>query len=508
MLRKSVLSFLVGAALLGAGLSGAQAQKSSDTLRIAMRDALTNVDPYYNNLRTGVVMSHQAWDMLVYRDPDTFAIKPLLATSWTLVDDKTIDFQLRSGVTFHDGSPLSADDVVYTINLVSSADSKVSVPTNTNWIEKAEKTGDLSVRVTFKKPNPAALEYFALVVPIYPKAYREKVGADGYAKAPIGSGPYRISKWEAGKEINFERYEGYWAVSPKGKPAIKNLYVRFVPDATTEMTELLAQRVDWIWNVNPDQFDNLAKMPTLQVTRKESMRIGYLSMDAAGRYGAGNPLTIQKVRQAIAHAIDRKTIAEKLVTGGSRVPLAPCYPGQFGCDSAAAVTYDYDPAKAKALLAEAGFPNGFETELVSYVLPQWTASVQGYLQAVGITARVSQLQIQAAVARSWEGKNPLYMASWGSYSINDVSAIMPNFFSNGGDDYARDPEMKRLLDEAGSSIDPEFRKKSYSAAIKRATEQAYWLPLHTYVTTYGYSKTLSFTPYPDELPRFYLAKWN
>jgi peptide/nickel transport system substrate-binding protein len=100
------------------------------------------------------------------------------------------------------------------------------------------------------------------------------------------------------------------------------------------------------------------------------------------------------------------------------------------------------------------------------------------------------------------------MASWGSYSINDVSAIMPNFFSFGGDDYARDPEMKRLLEEAGASIDPEFRKKSYSAAIKLATEQAYWLPLHTYVTTYGFSKSLSFTPYPDELPRFYLSKWN
>ena len=508
MFQKTVRSLFLSAALLGAALTGAQAQKSADTLRIAMRDAVTNIDPYYNNLRTGVVMSHQAWDMLVYRDPDTFALKPLLATSWTLGDDKTIDFQLRAGVTFHDGSAFTADDVVYTINLVSSADSKVAVPTNTNWIEKAEKTGDLSVRVTLKKPNPAALEYFALVVPIYPKAYREKVGADGYAKAPIGSGPYRIAKWEAGKEVTFERYEGYWAASPKGKPAIKTLYVRFVPDATTEMTELLAQRVDWIWNVNPDQFDNLAKMPTLQMARKESMRIGYLSLDAAGRYGAGNPLTNQKVRQAIAHAIDRKTIAEKLVTGGSRVPMAPCYPGQFGCDSAAAVTYDYDPAKAKALLAEAGFPNGFETELVSYVLPQWTASVQGYLQAVGINARVSQLQVQAAVARSWEGKNPLYMASWGSYSINDVSAIMPNFFSFGGDDYARDPEMKRLLEEAGASIDPEFRKKSYSAAIKRATEQAYWLPLHTYVTTYGYTKALNFTPYPDELPRFYLAKWN
>ena len=85
---------------------------------------------------------------------------------------------------------------------------------------------------------------------------------------------------------------------------------------------------------------------------------------------------------------------------------------------------------------------------------------------------------------------------------------MPNFFSYGGDDYARDPEMKRLLEEAGSSIDPQFRKTAYTAAIKRATEQAYWLPLHTYVTTYGHAKALNFTPYPDELPRFYLAKWN
>ena len=132
MIRQTLRSLLLGAALLGTAVTGAQAQKAADTLRIAMRDAVTNIDPYYNNLRTGVVMSHQAWDMLVYRDPDTFALKPLLATSWTLVDDKTIDFQLRSGVTFHDGSAFSADDVVYTINLVSSADSKVATAPSGN----------------------------------------------------------------------------------------------------------------------------------------------------------------------------------------------------------------------------------------------------------------------------------------------------------------------------------------------------------------------------------------
>ncbi|MDQ8731613.1 ABC transporter substrate-binding protein [Bradyrhizobium sp. LHD-71] len=485
----------------------ASAQKSSDTLRIVFRDAVPNVDPYYNSQRTGLILAHTAWDTLVYRDPETFDLKPLLATEWKLVDDTTLDFTLRQGVKFHDGSPFSADDVVYTINLVSSPDSKVSTPSNYNWIEKAEKTGDYSVRVKLKRPTPAALEFFALVVHIYPKAYREKVGPEGYAKAPVGAGPYKITKLESSASVEFERFDGYYD-SPKGKPAIKKLVVRFVTDAATELTELLSQRADWIWNLNPDQFDNVNKVPFLQAVRQESMRIGYLSMDAAGRTGPENPLTNLKVRQAIWHAIDRQAIADKLVTGGSRVPLAPCFPTQFGCDGEAAVKYDYNPAKAKALLAEAGFPNGFEVELVTYVLPQWAASAQSYLQAVGIKAKISQLQVAAAIQRAQKGENPLYFASWGSYSVNDVSAILPNYFAGGNEDYSRDPELIKLVQEGGSTNDPAARKKAYAKAIKRVTEQAYWMPMPTYVTTYGFSKTLSFKPYPDELPRFFLAKWN
>src|ERR1700704_191776 len=484
------------------------AQKSADTLRISMRDALPNVDPYYNNLRPGVVIPHRAWDGLVYRNPDTFKIEPLLATEWKLPDPTTIDFTLRPGVKFHDGTPLTADDVVYTLNVAADPNSKVSTPANYNWIEKAEKTGELSVRVKLKRPTPAALEYFALVLPIYPKAYREKVGAEGYAKAPVGAGPYKMTRVEPGVSIDFERFEDYWASSPKPKPAIKKMSVRFVPDATTEMTELLSGRADWIWNLNPDQFDNVGKLPTLAAVRKESMRVGYLSLDAAGRTGADNPITKLKVRQAIWHAIDRQAIADKLVTGGSRVPGAPCFPTQFGCNGEAATLYDYNPAKAKALLVEAGYPDGFDLELTSYVLPQWGSAVQNYLLAVGIRAKLNQLQVAALIQRAKAGELRAYLGSWGSYSINDVSAIMPNFFDGGADDYARDPDVQKWLIEGGSSNDPEARNKAYSAAIQRITQQAYFLPLHTYVTTYGYSKQLDFTPYPDELPRFYLAKWK
>lgn len=508
MRKRLTLGISTMTALVWLGGAPAVAQKSADHLRVVTGNAVTNVDPYYNAQRTGLVIHHQAWDTLVHRDPETFQIKPLLATEWKVVDDKTIEFKLRSGVKFHDGSTLSADDVVYTINLASDIESRVATPSNYNWIDKVEKIDDLSVRVNLKRPTPAALEYFALVTPIYPKAYREKVGPEGYAKAPIGSGPYRITKVEAGALVELERFDDYWAGSPKGKPAIQKLSIRFVPDPATELTELLAGRADWIWNMSADQFDNVNKLPNLMAVRKESMRIGYLSIDAAGRSSPGNPLTNVKVRQAIFHALDRQAMADKIITGGSRVPHAPCYPPQFGCDGEAAAKYNYDPAKAKQLLAEAGFPNGFETELVSYNPPQWTAAVQNYLQAVGIKPRVSQLQVAAAIQRAWKGENPLYFGSWGSYSINDVSANMPNFFTGGNDDYARDAELKGLLEQGGATNDPEKRKAAYSAAIKIATEKAYWVPMFTFVTIYAHTKQLAFTPYSDELPRYYLAKWQ
>jgi len=502
--RTALMACALGAALL---VQPAAAQKSADTLRVVFRDTVTNVDPYFNQLRTGVVISHQAWDGLVYRDPDTFQPKPLLATSWKLVDDRTIEFELRRGVKFHNGEPFSADDVVYTLNTVSAPDSRVSVPSNVNWIERAEKIDDFKVRVHLKRPQPAAFEYFSFVVPIWPKAYRERVGAEGYSKAPVGAGPYRFTKVEA-SVLELERFADYYADSPRGRPAIGRMQIRFVPDAATEMTELLAGRTDFIWNFNPDQFEAVGRMPALQALRQESMRVGYLGIDAAGRTGDSSPFRNLKVRQAVFHAIDREQIAKQLVQGGSRVPPAPCFPTQFGCDGDAAVKYGFDPAKAKALLAEAGYPNGFDTEIVSYVLPQWGAAVQGFLGAVGIRAKLSQLQVQAVVQRNQRGESPSNLGSWGSFSINDVSAILPVYFGGGADDYSRDPELIRLLEQAGSTMDAAARKTAYSAVIKRATEQAYWVPLHTYVTTYGLSRNLELKTYPDELPRFWLSKWK
>ncbi len=505
MRARQWLGGIVLAAGLGAlPLGGALAQKSQDTLRVAWRDAIPNVDPYYNSLRTGLVVAHQAWDTLIYRDPETLQLKPQLALSWRYADPTTLEFELRPGVKFHDGSAFTADDVVYTINTIL-ADKQVAVPSNFSFIEGAERIDELRVRVKLKRVFPAALEYFAMVLPIYPKAYRERVGAE-YSKAPVGTGPYRITRVDGVTQIDLERNDAYFD-GPKGKPAIRRVVIKEVADATGELTAIIGGQADWIWQYSPDQIENLNRLPTVQTLQQESMRVGYMNMDAAGRTGAENPLTNPKVRQAIMHAVDRQTMSRQFMPGG-RVLDAPCFPTQFGRDQAVAVKYDYDPAKARALLAEAGYPQGFETEMVGYLLPQWQGAIQNDLAAVGIKARLTQLQVGAVIQRSIEGKNPLDLGSWGSYSINDASAFLPFFFTGLGQDYTRDPEVKRLVLEGGSVTDPDQRRRAYSAALRRITEQADFMPLYTFVTTYAISRNLNFKAYQDELPRFYLSSWK
>ena len=500
-------------ALLHMGLAlaalpqGAQAAKPEDALRIAWRDAVPDLDPYRNQLRTGFVLAHHLWDCLVDRDPETFQIRPLLAESWRQEDDTTWRFTLRPNILFHDGTPCAPEDVAYTVRTVLDAGT-VAVPGLFAWLAGAEPAGERDVLLKLRAPFPAVLEYLAMVLPVLPRAYRERVGAAGFAQAPVGTGPYRLAAATFPDLLRLERFDGYFSGSPKGRPAIGRILVSAVADPLAELTALMSDQADWIWQIGPDAFAAVSQAAGLLALRGDSLRFGYLSMDAAGRSGAGNPLTATKVRQAICHAIDRAAIVQRLGVVAGRVLDTPCFPTQFGCDAGAVRRYPFDPARARALLAEAGVPDGFATTLVSYVLPEVGAAVRASLQAVGIAAELVQLPTAAAIARAEAGAAPLFLGSWGSYSVNDVAAILPQFFGGGPLDYARQPELADMLDRAGASGDADLRRVLYGQAIRRISTDALWLPLHTYAATYGMTRTLNARPFADELPRFYLASWK
>ena len=170
--------------------------------------------------------------------------------------------------------------------------------------------------------------------------------------------------------------------------------------------------------------------------------------------------------------------------------------------------YEYDPEKAKKLLTEAGYPNGFETILYAYRNRPYAEAMVGDLAAVGIKAKLMMMKYSALREKRRAGKVQFDFETWGSYSINDVSAIVSYFFEFGPEDLARDSEVRDWLLEADTSIDLEKRKSLYKKALQKIAEQAYWIPLFTYVSNNCFTKDLDFTPYPDAVPRFFQAKWK
>ncbi len=485
----------------------ALAGPDNDTLVWASDSEPENVSPYHNNLRERVVLARHVWDTLIYRDPDTGEYRGLIATDWEWVDDTTLEVNIREGLTFHNGDPLTAEDIEFTFNYVVDPDSGVVTRQNTDWIGSAEAVDDYTVRIHLDEPFPAAIEYLAGPTPIYPKAYFEEVGLDGFSREPIGSGPYKITEVRPGQHVRMELFEDYFEDSPRAEATIGTLIFRYIPDGETRLAELMTGSVEWLWRVPADQADQLEAVPDVAVTSGETMRVAYLRMDAAGRTGDDNPFTKLEVRRAVNHAIDRQAIVDSLIRGGARVINSACFPEQFGCEQDVMV-YDYDPDKARALLEEAGYADGIETNIYAYREREYTEAVIGYLREVGITANLQFMQYAALRDLARAGEVPIDNQTWGSFSINDVSAITTTFFNLSGDDFAQDEQVAEWLQMGDTRTDPAEREEYYSKALQRIAEQAYWVPLYSYSTNYAHIEELDFQPYPDEVPRFYAASWK
>ncbi len=508
-LGSTALKLAAGALLAGmlAGAAPALAGKKDDTIRFAYDQAPESVDPYFNNVRIGVIIGANVWDTLVYRDPTTNEYKGNLAKSWKQIDDRTIEFDLREGVKFHNGEEFDADSVVYTLNFVADPANKVTTQQNVNWIEKAEKLGKFKVRVITKKVFPAAIEYLAGPVVIHPAKYYAEVGPKGMNAKPIGSGPFKVAQYTPGKSITLERNADYFKDSPKSTPKIAKLEVRFIPDRQTQMAEALSGGADFIMHVPKDQAEQAAKVPHLQVVSGKTMRIVFMQLNMLDGTPAPQLKDI-RVRKAIIHAIDRESIVRNIVGAGSRVLHTQCFPSQFGCTDEGAARYSYDPALAKRLLAEAGLPNGFDTEIFAYRERNQTEAIISNLQAVGIRAKLNFSQYAAMRDAVRSNKASLTHQTWGSFSVNDVSASTPVYFTFDPDDVVRDAAVRDLLVKGNNSVDPNVRKQAYQQALKRIADNVFSVPLWSLPVFYVATKELNFSAYPDEMVRFWEMSWK
>jgi peptide/nickel transport system substrate-binding protein len=483
------------------------ADKKNNSIRYADEQVLENIEPYSNNLRIGIILAQQVWDTLIYRDPVSGEYKGQLATSWKWVDDRTLEIELRHGVKFHDNSEFDADDVVYTLNFVSKPDNKVVNQQNVNWIDRAEKIDPFKVRIFAKHPFPAAIEYLAGPIVIHPHRYFAQVGPKGMNERPIGSGPYRVAEHQIGKLIRLQRNADYFKDSPRPQPKVDTIEIRFIPDPQTKLAEILSGGLDFIRNVPFDQAQQLKSVARLRVAFGETMRFAFLQLNSTERTPAP-PLRNPLVRAAIFHAIDRETMVKTIVGEGSRVLHTMCFPSQFGCTDEGARRYGYDPARARQLLAQAGYPNGFQIDLYAFRDRNQTEALIGNLSAVGIKANLHYRQYAAMREAIRAGKAPLVQQSWGSFSINDVSASTPVFFKFTADDVNRDDVVREQLERGDSSVDPDARKTAYANALKLIQERAYALPLYSTPIYYVADKDLQFTAHTDEVLRFWEMSWK
>jgi peptide/nickel transport system substrate-binding protein len=506
---RPVLKVVAGALLAALlGVTGpALAGKKDDTIRFAYDQAPESVDPFFNNVRIGVIIGANVWDTLVTLDPKTNQYKGNLAKSWKQIDDKTIEFDLREGVKFHNGEEFDADSVVYTLNFVADPANKVTTQANVNWIEKATKLDKYKVRVTTKQVFPAAIEYLAGPVVMHPAKYYAEVGPKGMNAKPVGTGPFKVTSYTPGKSISLERNADYFKDSPKGAPKIGKIEIRFIPDRQTQMAEMLSGGADMIMHVPKDQADQAAKVPHLQVVSGETMRIAFMQLNTLDNTPSPQ-LKDPRVRKAILHAIDRESIVKNIVGAGSRVLHTQCFPSQFGCTDEGAARYPYDPALAKKLLAEAGHPNGFETEIFAYRERNQTEAIINNLQQVGIRAKLTFSQYAAMRDSIRAGKASLTHQTWGSFSVNDVSASIPVWFGGESDDVTRDKETQELLKKGNNSVDPKVRQQAYQQALKRIADNAWSVPLWSLPVYYVATRDLNFSAYPDEMVRFWEMTWK
>ena len=315
---------IYGALIAAIGLwpaAPALAGKSDDTLNAAFAAEPEPLDNYKIAGREGLILARHVFDGLLYKDLDTGEIKPALAKAWRFADPMTMEFDLREGVTLPQRREAHRGRRGLHAQQRGRPEYGARYRIAVDWIDKVEKIADDKVRIRMSKPFAGAVEMLADALSIYPQAYFKEDGSAGMAAKPVGTGPYRLVEMAPGTRYVFERFDDHYAGSPKGKPAIKRIVVRTIPEMNTQYAELGSGRLDWSWRIPPDQARRVGTLTTVQVVSAPIMRVAYVGF-AVKHKDKTYPTSSVKVRQAINHAINRKGITDAFA--GGRLAGDPC----------------------------------------------------------------------------------------------------------------------------------------------------------------------------------------
>ncbi len=492
-------SLLAGMVLACSPLALQQAQ-AKDQFVVDLTNEPSSLDPQKQWNPDSYYVYRNIFDNLLTRD-DAGKIVPQIATEWSYRSDTEAVFKIRDDVKFHDGTPLTAKDVAFSINRIINPAFASPQLGQFNKIVSAEATGEHEVTVKTDGAYPVLLAQL-VKLSIVPQHAVEAKGDDAFNAAPIGSGPYKFVSWQKGVAVALERYDDYWGE----KGVFPTVEFRAVPDAATRVANLQAGTTDLAVGLDTDlaaQLENSASAKTLSVLTE---RIGYVKLNPNLP-----PFDDKRVRQAVAEAIDKQTIVDGLLGGVDKPATEMATPAHFGYVEGIK-NYDYNLEDARKLIADAGAAGkqvGFAT--APAFDQRIVQAVAQMLTDAGLKVDIEMTDMATYLKRAQSEPKSQPAISFGRWSCacQDVDGVLfPLLHSSSSWASGSTPEIDKLLDEARNTLDENARLEAYRKVSTHVAEEVPLVPLYQAAIIYGAAKSLEWQPTANESLFLNRMKWQ
>jgi peptide/nickel transport system substrate-binding protein len=494
---------------LGLGLSVPGTAQTPVTLVIAQGVDIYSGDPQKSpQLHTYNVISN-IYETLIDRDA-SLRLRPGLATSWTPINPTTWEFRLRKGVTFHNGEPFNAEAVKFSFDRGLDPATKWPRRGFIRLIKSVAVVDDYTVRMTAETPWRGFLQAVGTVGWIIPPQYTKTNGDQGLALHPVGTGPYKFVRWVKDDRVELEGNPNYW----RGVPKIQRLVFRSIPSEASRLAELLSGSVQLINLIPPEEFDPVRNSPQTKLISAPAAAMYYIQLNLVN-LPTGRPLADKRVRQALNYAVDRKALIGNIMHNVGTPVASICTPIMFGCDMSIQ-PYPFDPAKAKALLAQAGYANGFDMTIATsnggYPADRdLTEAIASQLTQVGVRAKAVVVEYGLLLDQLATRKLPYDAAFARITSFTSQTSEMGRAFTTLGITATQEPDVpafRKAIDSAEIATSENQAKEYLKQAQLVYIDEGMGISLFTSPNVYGVSRHLDFTPRADYLLPMYDASWK